>query len=259
MQNRLRKIIEEKGYAVGTIIRVTTPALLEALSYSGLDYVFIDAEHGTYDLETLGDLIRTAEYKGLCPIVRVSDATHREIQHAVDDGAEGIIIPCLRTVDDFKKVVDLGKFQPLGNRGYTKGRGSSFGNEDWSKGSITDFMENSNEKVLLLPQCETAESLEHIEEITAIEGLDGIVIGPCDLSISMGIPAQFATEQFQSALKRVLDACKANGKLCMIFTGSPAEACKYLDQGYDAVGVGSDTGIFTNAYKNLVSSIHKSE
>ncbi|MBQ1281591.1 MAG: hypothetical protein IIY16_05045, partial [Oscillospiraceae bacterium] len=170
MQNKLREAIRNKGGAVGTFLGVTNVPMMECLGYTGLDFVIIDTEHGPYDTQPMSDLIKAAEGAGMAPVVRVADVTHKEIQRAVDNGAQGIIIPCLREVADFKKAVDLTKFAPLGNRGFIKARGCGFGFEPWASGSIEDYMKNSNERVLLLPQCETKEALDHIEEIVAIEG-----------------------------------------------------------------------------------------
>ena len=188
MLNKLRKAIAEKRNAIGTFIGLSTPAIVELLGYTGMDFIIVDTEHGPYDTMPASDLIRAADSRGMSPIVRIADITHKEIQRAVDNGAEGIIIPCLRRKEDFVKAVDLCKYPPLGSRGFIKGRGCGFGNEDWASGSLEDYMRNSNEKVLLLPQCETREALDDIEEIVGIDGIDGIFIGPYDLSISMGIP-----------------------------------------------------------------------
>ena len=158
-------------------------------------------------------------------------------------------------MDDFRKVVELGKFAPLGNRGFIKGRGSGFGNEPWATGTLTEYMQNSNEKVMLLPQCETMEALRNIEEIVQIEGIDGIFIGPFDLSICMGIPGQFDAPEFKAAVDRILRACKAAGKLCMTFTTTPEEARMYIDKGFDAIGYSIDTIVIGQAYKEAVEKI----
>ena len=256
-KNKIREAIARKGNAIGTFLGISTPSIVEAVSDSGLDYVIIDTEHGTYDISAVSDMIRAADLSGLCPVVRISDPTHQEIQHAVDNGAEGIIVPCLRNLDDFYKIVEQGKFAPIGNRGFIKGRGSRFGIEDWASGSLEAYMENSNEKVLLLPQCETMEALEHIEEIVAIEGIDGIFVGPFDLSISMGIPGQFNHPQFCNAMDRILSACKKAGKICMTFTSTAEEARTYIEQGYDAVANSLDSIIFAQAVKDMVERITK--
>lgn len=255
MLNKLKSTIENKQHAIGTFLGVANPSIVEILGYTGLDFIVIDTEHGPYDTMPMSDLIRAAESKGLSPIVRVADLTHKEIQRALDNGAEGIIIPCLRDVDSFRKAVDLTKFAPLGNRGFIKGRGSGFGNEPWASGTLTEYMQNSNEKVLLLPQCETKEALDNIEEIVQIEGIDGIFIGPFDLSISMGIPGQFDAPEFKEAVDRILSACRQAGKLCMMFTGSVEDARAYIDKGFDAVANSIDTIIFAEAYKTMVDAI----
>lgn len=255
MLNKLKDAIHEKGSAVGTFLSVSTPSMVEILGYTGMDFVVIDTEHGPYDTMPMSDLIRAAGSSGLSPVVRVADVTHKEIQRAVDNGAEGIIIPCLREINDFRKAVDLCKYAPVGSRGFIKGRGSGFGNEEWAKGSLEAYMRSSNEKVLLLPQCETLEALENIEEIAAIEGIDGIFIGPFDLSISMGIPGQFDAPRFQEAVGRVLDACKKNGRLCMIYTSTAKEAKQYLKMGFDAVANSIDTIMFMNACKEMTEEI----
>ena len=255
MLNKLREAIEKKKYAVGTFLGAANPSIVEIMGYTGLDFVVIDTEHGPYDTMPMSDLIQAAESKGLSPLVRIADITHREMQRALDNGAEGIIIPCLKSTDDFRKVVDLGKCAPLGNRGFIKGRGSGFGNEPWASGTLTEYMQNSNDKVLLLPQCETKEALDNIEEIVQIEGIDGIFIGPFDLSICMGIPGRFDAPEFKAAVDRILRACKQAGKLCMTFTGTPEEAKMYIDKGFDAVANSIDTIVFAQAYRSMVDEI----
>ena len=255
MLNHLKHSIKEKGNAVGTFLGVTNVPEMEILGYTGLDFVIIDTEHGPYDTMQMSDLIKSADLAGLAPIVRIADVTHKEIQRAVDNGAQGLIVPCLNTVDEFKKVVELAKYAPIGKRGFIKARGCGFGNEEWASGSLTEYMENSNERLLVLPQCETAEALECIEEIVSINGLDGIFIGPFDLSISMGIPAQFSDPRFQAALERIFRACKYAGKLCMIFTNNPEESRKYLAAGYDAVANSIDSIVYAEAYRNIIKAI----
>ncbi len=255
MMNKLRDAIEKKKYAVGTFLGAANPSIVEILGYTGLDFVVIDTEHGPYDTMPMSDLIQAAESKGLSPLVRIADLTHKEMQRALDNGAEGIIIPCLKSLDEFRKVVDLGKFAPLGNRGFIKGRGSGFGNEPWASGTLTEYMQNSNDKVLLLPQCETKEALDNIEEIVQIEGIDGIFIGPFDLSICMGIPGRFDAPEFREAVDRILRACKQAGKLCMTFTSTPAEARMYIEKGFDTVANSIDTITIGQAYKAMVEEI----
>ena len=257
MLNLLKRKLSEKGSCVGSFLCVATVPIMECLGYTGLDFVIIDTEHGPYDTQPMSDLIKAAELANMAPIVRVADVTHKEIQRAVDNGAQGIIVPCLRSVEDFKKCVALAKYPPVGNRGFIKGRGSGFGYESWASGTLEEFMANSNERVLVLPQCETKEALESIEEIVALDGLDGIFVGPFDLSVSLGIPGKFDCEEFRAAVRRIKSACDDQGKLCLIFTTTIADTRRYLAEGFSAVAYSNDCVLFTDAYRDAVNEIRK--
>ncbi len=135
MLNRLREKFEKRRAGHRYIFFcMSNVAVMECLGYTGLDYVIIDTEHGVFDTQPMSDLIKAAEHGGITPLVRIADVTHKEIQRAVDNGAGGLIVPCLRDIEDIKKLVDLAKFAPIGNRGFIKSRGCGFGNEPWAAG-----------------------------------------------------------------------------------------------------------------------------
>ena len=253
--NKLRDLYAAGKPAIGTFFSAGNASMMECLGYVGLDFVVIDTEHGPFDTMDMQELIRAAEGGGLAPVVRVADVTHKEIQRAADCGAQGIIVPCLRSLDDFKKAADLAKYAPAGNRGFIKGRGAGFGYAEWTKGPLEDYYARSNEKLMLIPQCETKEALEQIEEIVAIDGLDGIFIGPFDLSTCLGIPGQFQSETYLAAKERVLKACKAAGKPCYILSMTPPEAHALIAEGYAGVAHSLDFILFTEAYKKEIAAI----
>lgn len=255
MKNALREKFKKREPALGTFFNMGDMSCMECLGYTGLDFVIVDTEHGPFNTETMMDLIRAAESVRLTPVVRIADVSHKEIQRAADCGAEGLIVPCLRTVEEYKKLVALAKYPPLGNRGFIKGRGCGFGNQEWAAGTLSEFMENSNEKLLVLPQCETAESLAHIEEIAALPGIDGIFIGPFDLSISMGIPGEFGHPDFKAAVAKIAAAFRREGKPVYIYANNAAETRAYMAAGMDGIAVSLNSIIFTDAYKKLVADI----
>lgn len=257
MVNHLRELYKEGKCAIGTFFNMGDASSMECLGYTGLDYVIIDTEHGPFDTETMMDMIRIAESVSLTPVVRIANVDHKEIQRAVDCGAQGLIIPCLRAVDDFKKVVDLAKFAPVGNRGFVKGRGAGFGNKPWACGTIQEYMDNSNERLMVVPQCETVFALKHIEEIAAMDGIDGIFIGPFDLSIDMGIPAQFDNPEFTAAVNRIQRACEDVNKPVYIYTNNPSESRGYIAAGYSGVANSMNSVVFVEAYKKIVNEIWK--
>ena len=102
MLNRLREKFEKGEQAIGTFFCMSNVAVMECLGYTGLDYVIIDTEHGVFDTQPMSDLIKAAEHGGITPLVRIADVTHKEIQRAVDNGAGGLIVPCLRDIEDIK-------------------------------------------------------------------------------------------------------------------------------------------------------------
>lgn len=240
---------------LGTFFSMGNPSAMECLGYTGMDFVIIDTEHGPFYTETAMSLVRAAESVGLSPFMRIADVSHKEIQRAVDMGVQGLIVPCLRSLGDMKKLVDLAKFAPIGNRGFIKGRGSGFGYQNWASGSVAEYMAASNDRLLVLPQCETLECYEDIEQVLAIEGIDGIFIGPFDLSISLGMPGDFENPEFKAAVARILEACKNAGKYSLIFSTAINQAREYLDQGFDGVAHSIDFTVFTEAYKTAMENI----
>lgn len=257
MENLAKSKLKDGKNILGTFFSMGNPSAMECLGYTGMDFVIIDTEHGPFDTESAMALVRAAESVGLSPFMRIADVSHKEIQRAVDMGVQGLIVPCLRSLEDMKKLVELAKFAPVGNRGFIKGRGSGFGYQDWASGSVADYMAASNDRLLVLPQCETRECYEQIEEVLSIEGIDGIFIGPFDLSISLGKPGDFDDPRFKSAVARILEACKKAGKYSLIFSTAIDQARAYLEQGFDGVAHSIDFTVFTEAYKAAMADIRR--
>ena len=255
MDNLVKNKLEKGQKILGTFFSMGNPSAMECLGYTGMDFAIIDTEHGPFDTESAMGLVRAAESVGLSPFVRIADVSHKEIQRAADMGVQGLIVPCLRSLDDMKRLVDLAKFAPVGNRGFIKGRGSGFGYQDWASGSVAEFMAASNDRLLVLPQCETKECYEQIEQVLAIDGIDGVFIGPFDLSISLGMPGDFENPCFKSAVNNILAACKKAGKYALIFSTDTKQARDYLNQGFDGVAHSIDFTVYTQAYKSIVADI----
>ena len=256
--NKLRDMFKENRASLGTFLDIANMSLVECLGYTGLDFVIIDDEHGPWDTETMQNLIRASELVGLSPVVRIAKVDHKEIQRAADCGADCLIIPCLRDVEEFKEAVRWAKFAPVGQRGFIKGRGARFGNAPWADTpTLEEYMENSNEKLIVMPQCETQEALDNIEEIVKIDGVDAIFIGPFDLSVCMGIPGQFTNPDFIEARRRILRACHSVNKPCYIFSTNAEDSAKYIKEGYDGVAHDTDFSILVQGFRKAVSDIQE--
>ena len=204
-----KKLAAGEG-VVGTFSHLGGPAVAECLSLSGLDYVIIDTEHGPFLDESTGEMIRAIELHSAETFVRVRDSSRAAVLHALDLGARGIIVPDVQSVEEARRLVEYAKYYPLGARGFAFSRSAEYGFLPELK-QIGDYFTATNQRTILMPQCETAGALEHIEEIAALDGIDGIFVGPYDLSVALGAPAQFATPRFAEALSRVIAACRASG------------------------------------------------
>ena len=254
MKNIIKEKMQNGEKVLGTFFELGGGTAVECLGLAGLDFFIIDTEHGPFDVESAMSFVRAGELRNISPLVRVKDTTRPSILKMLDIGAMGLIVPCVQTVDEVKKLVEYGKYYPIGQRGYAPARKAGFGFETFAK-EINAYFETCNRETLIIPQCETLGCLENIEEIVAIEGVDGIFIGPYDLSVAMGKPAQFADPEIVAAIARILAACKAAGKFSFIYAGSKEGAKKFFADGFDGVAYAMDAIVYINAYKETIKDI----
>ena len=240
---------------IGTLTHMKSPVAVEALGYTGADFVMLDMEHCPLSNDEVSKYLSSATAADLPVLIRVSEGSKEHILHMLDAGTDGVIIPSIYTVDQVKEIIKYAKFMPVGERGYCMSRDGGWGFAPNSTDGLRTYMDNANKDTLLIPQCETVECLEHIEEITALEGVDGILVGPFDLSIDMGIPGEFDNPRMVDALKRISDACRKNGKIGITFGGSTDACAKFLNEGYDAALFGLDVVLYINMYKSSFGEI----
>lgn len=252
MANLLREKINKNERILGTFFELGSMSVVECLGQTGLDFIIIDNEHGPFETESTMDYIRACDSVNLTPLVRVREVSRPAILKPLDIGAKGLIVPCIETVEQAKKVVEYGKFSPIGKRGFCPSRKDYWGYSHPQGQPIEVGMQKENENTLLILQCETVGCLENIETIVSMDGVDGIFIGPFDLSISMGIPGQFDNPEFLKAVERILAACKKYNKISSVFTGKFDDIDKYYKQGFDIVAYSLDANILVNGFKNIV-------
>ena len=218
MENTLKQKLAAGAQPIGTFFDTASASLMECLGRTGLDFAIIDNEHSPIEAETTAALVRAAELSGICPIARVREISRPAVLKLLDVGVQGLIVPNVKTLEQVHTLVDYAKYYPIGQRGFCPSRKDGWGFD--GLGSVPETMRHFNGETLLFPQCETAEALDIIEDICAVDGVDGIFVGPFDLSISMGMPGQFDAPEFQAAITRIVAACRAAGKYCMFFTGT---------------------------------------
>lgn len=222
--------------------------VVEAIGLAGFDGVILDLEHGAHGSEALGPLILAAMARGIYPLVRVRSSDPTAIGAALDAGAAGVVVPQIGSADEARRAVRAARFAPAGNRGanpFVRAAAYS-GRAEW-------FAEaNAEAAVLLMIEGESA--LRDMHEIIATPDLDGIFIGPMDLSHALGVPGETGHERVVAAIGTVIDACAAAGVTSGIFAGTPEAARRWIDRGVTLAGVGVDTAILMAALRQVVTA-----
>ncbi|MFN3974698.1 MAG: HpcH/HpaI aldolase family protein [Dehalococcoidia bacterium] len=193
----------------GWIIQTPAPNLVELAGLAGLDFVMLDCEHGPISEESLEDMCRAAEVGGVTPLVRVPTNRPETILRALDRGAAGVIVPHIRTPQDAQEAVHSARFAPEGERGFAGYIGAR-----WTVGiQDTNPFAFANQQTLVIGMVEDAEGWRNLDGILAVKGLDGVHVGPGDLSQSLGFIGQTAHPKVQEAIEDIITRTRRAGKI----------------------------------------------
>jgi 4-hydroxy-2-oxoheptanedioate aldolase len=226
--SRLRARLREKGLVrVAGMNRVTEPWYAELAGKIGFDVVWFDMEHRAHSFEMVDRVSAACRASGVDLMVRLRNTGYTAAMRALEFGANGIMAPHCRSVQDAKQWVDWTKFPPLGKRGFD-GAGAD---ADYGLTGPHDYIQHANRETFVVVQIEDREAIDSIEAIASVEGLDGFFVGPADLSISYGVPMQREHARVQAALDRVAEACVKSGKWWGTVTSTPEEAQREIDRG----------------------------
>lgn len=231
-----------------SVLQLRSPDVLRALRAAGLDWVFLDSEHGPFDLETLHDLMRVAVREGLCPIVRVGELQYSLIARALDCGAQGVLLPRVESPELLAQAVSWTRYPPVGVRGYGLG-GPHLGYE---RVTIADAVAHFNEHVMVVLQIETRTALERIDELLAVPHIDAVLIGPADLSVSLGIPGNFDHPDFVAAVEKVRERCESRGIAPGMHTRSIDMVKQWRGRGLRLLSCNNDIGML---YEKAVETV----
>jgi len=224
--------LASKHKSVGVIVTLPEAAVTEILTQAGYDWLWIDAEHSPL---SAGDVQRIAQMAGDTPcLARVPGLDEGWVKKTLDSGVEGIIFPLINSAAEAERAVTLCKYPPQGRRSAGVGRADGYGP------NFATYVRDANERTVVVAQIEHIQAVESVEAILGVAGLDAALIGPYDLSNSMGKPGQVNDPDVQAAIRKVRHACAARGMPVGIFTTSPQSGRTYLAEGFSFVGVGVD-------------------
>lgn len=215
--NPLREKLNNNQPIFGTMIEeVRSTALPILFAHAGFDFVFLDMEHGPFSIETIADLIRICRLANIAPLVRVPSDAYHWIARISDAGAVGFMVPRVESVVEARQIVQFAKYPPLGKRGCSITKGHN----DFRRAELYEFTTGKNEQNMVIIQVERKSAVEQIDEILSIPGVDGVIIGPKDLALSLGVPEDFNDPVTQAAIGRVVQACQAHGKFSGMHTAA---------------------------------------
>lgn len=227
-ENRTKLKLKAGQPAYGVLSTSDDPQLAELFGLAGFDYYMLDAEHGLLDPVQVVNVIRACELTNMTPLVRIGPKDPKLVLPYLDAGMMGVMMPGLETVEEIKMLIDAVKYPPLGKRGMGITRASRYiavGNE------AVDFINFSNEQIMVIPQFEDAALLDHFEEMISQPGVDAVVVGPRDLSLNMGFLDGPNHPEVQEMIDNVVAICKRTGVAAGITAGSREDSAKQVNRG----------------------------
>lgn len=252
--NLVKQKLKSGQISVGVMcMEFATTGIARLSSESGAEFAVFDMEHTGWSLETIKMLTSTSRGVNLSPIVRVPVTDYHHIAHVLDMGAEGLVIPLVGTAQQAKFAVECAVYPPRGKRGCAFG----MSHDDYQGGDIAQKIKHSNENIMILAQIETTEGVENVEEIAAVQGVDGLWIGQYDLTASLGIPGEFGHPKFIEATKRVVDACHRHGKTATLATLDPQELSAGPSNGFRLLVYLADLWIYQQALRQCFRAVRE--
>jgi 2-dehydro-3-deoxyglucarate aldolase len=201
----LKQKILNNQLTIGSWISIGNPTIAEIFANAGFDWLVVDLEHSMISLDLAGEVIRTIDLSGVPSLVRLTDNDKNQIKRVLDAGAKGIIVPMVKSASDIVHAISATRYPPLGNRGVGLARAQGYG-------VMFDeyFMWQSdfNSGPIVIAQIEDIEAVRNLEEILSVDGIDAFIIGPYDLSCSMGIPGEFNNPDFINIINQIMAVAK---------------------------------------------------
>lgn len=249
----LKQKLKNNELTVGSWIMMGNIMSVEVMALAGFDWLVIDIEHTPIDLETTHVLISAIQANGMKALVRVSKNEEVVIKRILDMGADGIVVPMVCSKEDAKMAVDYAKYPPVGKRGVGLYRASKYGTK------FEEYKKWVDEELVIIAQIEHIDAVNNIDEILSVDGIDGTIIGPYDLSGSMGYPGEFERDDVQDAVQRVLQRCKEKGipSGFHVVDTEPEKLNAKIDQGCTFLAYGIDYFFMRDAAVNGMSQIKK--
>lgn len=230
---------------IGSWCALASPISTEILGLAGFDWLVLDGEHAPNDITTFVPQLMALKGSHSAPVVRPPCNEPVIIKRLLDIGFNNFLVPFVETEEEARRAVASTRYPPAGIRGVSVSHRSNM------YGTLPDYNQSINDNITVLVQIETRQAVDHIDAIAAVDGVDGIFVGPGDLSAALGYLGQPAHPEVLDVIKHIFDRARAAGKPAGILAPVEADARRYLEWGATFVAVGSDLGVFRNATQAL--------
>ena len=250
-QNRFKRALKAGAPQIGLWSSLSSNYSVEVIAGAGFDWILLDTEHSPADLENLLTQLQAAAPYPAHPVVRVPWNDMVAMKRILDVGAQALLIPYVSTADEARAAVAHTRYPPKGVRGVAgTTRATRFGR-------IKDYAKRAHEEICVLVQVETQAAVDNIESICAVDGVDGVFIGPADLHASMGYTGEIANPKVKPLIDDAVRRIRKAGKAPGILTPSEEDARRWLDCGALFVAVGADVGILARGAEALAAKFKR--
>ena len=245
----LKDKIKNGDMVLGTMIsEFPDPNLLRIFKNAGYEYVIVDGEHGPFTSSQIATMISVGNAIGMPVLVRIPGIERGFITQTLDMGAEGFLVPMVNTQKDAEKLVQYSKYQPIGKRGVSCTRAHT----NYNPPKLTDYMIQANNRIILFVQIETRQSIENVKDIASVPGLDGLIVGPSDLSTDLGMPGNLENPELIKSVQKVTKAADENGIHAGTVSGNMSYLGRCREAGMSIYCVGSELSMLVKASRKNV-------
>jgi 2-keto-3-deoxy-L-rhamnonate aldolase RhmA len=247
----LRQRLQQGEVVLGQmVLELFSPGIGPMLAASGMDFVIFDMEHGRCDITLLAEMLASCRGTGIFPIARVPDVAYAPLSRPLDLGARGMMVPRVETRQQAEQVVSALRYAPQGERGVAMGIA-----HDLYQAGGAEFFAQANEQTLVILLLETQTAFDNLEDIVSVPGVDVAWVGHYDLTVSMGIPAQFEHPRFLANMDALVAACRRHNVAPGFLPATPDLARHWISKGFRMISLGSDIGVFLSSMRNFRAQV----
>jgi len=243
----LRACLAARETVIGSFVNLGFSLTTEIMGLAGFDWLVIDLEHGAGSEQQLAGQLQALGRTGVTPLVRIESIEAARVLHALDAGADGVLVPRLRSADDARRVVDYCR--------YGADRGVARYNRSWQWGLRSGTLAGADDAVICAVQIETAEALAAVSEIAAVDGVDIVFVGPSDLAHALELDCPPDAPELMARVAAVAEAAREHGKAAGVLVGTVEQATRYHEAGFTFLGCGSDSGLLALRARSVADEL----